>query len=81
MKKCLICEKDFKSTRALHCHLKAHSGTQAYYQQFFPRFDCMSYIVKCESGNNFPRITLPNVFSTDFKEGRRFESGPIPPTS
>lgn len=39
MEKCLICKKDFKSIRALHCHLKAHSGTQAYYQQFFPRFD------------------------------------------
>ena len=43
MAKCKICEKEFKSDRSLHAHLKAHKiKVGNYYQEFFPRCDLYS---------------------------------------
>lgn len=40
MVSCKICEKEFKSDRSLHAHLKAHKITVGdYYQKYFPRHD------------------------------------------
>lgn len=43
MDKCKVCDKEFKTDKGLHKHLKAHKVSMSvYYQRYFPRRDKLS---------------------------------------
>lgn len=64
---CKVCNKEFKSERALHCHLKVHHMTLAeYYTKFFPRKNKLT-------GDPIPFKDKDTYFNTDFSDYRQLK--------
>lgn len=57
---CQNCQKQFKTSRSLHLHLKAHDlNPQEYYHKYFPRYDLQDHTLI-----NFKDVD--HYFNTDF---------------